>query len=86
MTDEEELSYLLKRFNLIIKHCYRIVWSIEKNETEKPKNHKNKKRENNGFMKLGCFCGSKKWRFIKEKDTSGILSSLVLRAPLSKRY
>ena len=37
------------------------------------------------MLLLTCaICGSKKSRFIKKQEASGILSSLGLKAPLSK--
>ena len=37
------------------------------------------------MVSLNCaVCGSKNFRFIKEKESSGILSSIGLRTPLSK--
>ena len=37
------------------------------------------------MVSLNCaVCGSKNLRFIKEKESSGILSSIGLRTPLSK--
>ena len=56
-----------------------------KNNTEN-KNPRVSKTNNGKTMLLSkcAICGSKKSRFIKKQETSGILSSLGLRAALSK--
>ena len=44
-------------------------------------------KTNNGktmLLSKCAICGSKKSRFIKKQEASGILSSLVLKTPLSK--
>ena len=44
-------------------------------------------KTNNGktmLLSTCAICGSKKSRFIKKQEASGILSSLGLKAPLSK--
>ena len=50
------------------------------------KNPKVVKTENGRIMPLSIFsvCGSKKFKFIKEQETSGLLSSLGIKTPLSK--
>ena len=62
----KKLVIYQKRFNLIIKQCYLIDWSVEKNtESRNPKIVK----ANNGKMMLlskWAVCGNKKLSFIKE--------------------
>ena len=44
---------------------------------------KGEKRKNNSIIKM-YLCDSKKSKFIKEQEASGLLSSLGIQAPLSK--
>ena len=67
-------------FNIYIyKQCYHIaVWSI-----------KNIERTKNGritFLRKFVVCDSKKWKFIKEQEASGLLTSLGIKTPLDKIY
>ena len=71
--------------NLFIKHCHRIiVWSVKKNTESK--NPKIKRTENGRIMLLSkcAMCDSKKSKFIKEQEASGLLISLGIKTPLSK--
>ena len=64
-----------------MKQCYPIVWSIQ--NTKKVKNSrvtKTKKRKPILLSKWAV-CDSKKFRFIKEQEASG-LSSSILRVKL----
>ena len=36
------------------------------------------------ILSKGAICGSKKSKFIKKQEAKGLLSSLSIRAPLSK--
>ena len=49
-------------------------------------NQRVSKTSNGKIMILSKFviCGSKKSKFIKEQEAKGLLSSLVIRTPLSK--
>ena len=70
--------------NLFIKHCHRIiVWSVKKNTESK--NPKITRTENGRIMLLSkcAMCDSKKSKFIKEQEASGLLSSLGIKTPLS---
>ena len=65
-------------FNIYIyKQCYHIaVWSI-----------KNIERTKNGritFLRKFVVCDSKKWKFIKEQEASGLLTSLGIKTTLTK--
>ena len=71
---------VIKDFNLFIKQCYCIIWSI---------NSKNPKVQNINKGKLLILtksgkCDNKKSRFIKEQEASGLLSSLGIKIPLSQ--
>ena len=56
----------MKDFNLFIKQCYLIVWSIEKNTiSETPKVVETKKERTMLLWKCALFDG-KKSKFIKE--------------------
>ena len=71
--------------NLFIKHCHRIiVWSVKKNTESK--NPKITRTENGRIMLLSkcAMCDSKKSKFIKEQEASGLLISLGIKTPLSK--
>ena len=66
---EEMKNQSIKNFSLFLKQCYRMV------------------RTKNGRIMLlpKCeVCDSKKSKFIKRQETSGLLSSLGIKAPLSK--
>ena len=67
-----------------MKQCSHIVWSVEKN-TE-CKNPKVVKTKNRGIMLLSkcALCDSKKSKFIKEEEASGLLSSLGIKTLLGK--
>ena len=64
---------LIKDVNRFIKQCYCIVWNVEK----KVKNSKNPK-----VVKV--VCDNKTLRYIKEQETSGLLSSIGLKTPVTK--
>ena len=71
--------------NLFIKHCHRIiVWSVKKNTESK--NPKITRTENGRIMLLSkcAMCDSKKSKFIKEQEASGLLTSLGTRKLLNK--
>ena len=56
-----------------------------KKTEKKSKSCKDKKSKNNAFIKC-VVCDSKKSKFIKEQEASGLLSSLRMKTPLSKIY
>ena len=65
----------MKDFSLFIKQCYCIiVWSVEKIQKVKIQNLKEQKMEEH----------SKKSKFVKEQEGSGLLSNLGTKKPLSK--
>ena len=44
-----------------------------------------KKKNGRPFLSSKCaVCGSKKSKFVKEQEAKGLLSSLVIKTPLSK--
>ena len=61
---------------MLVKQCYPIVGSVEKNRESK--NSKVVKAKNGRIMLLSkcAVCDSKISKFIKEQETSGLLSSL----------
>ena len=62
-----------------MKQCYRLVWSLEKNiESNNPKVVKTK---NGRIMLLSKWAvrDSKNSKFIKQQETSGLLSSLDIK-------
>ena len=78
-----KLKQFIENFSLFIKQCYRNVWSVNKRESKTPKIVKTK----NEWIMLLSKCAvrdSRKSRFIKEQEDSGLLSSLEIRTPLSK--
>ena len=74
-----ELPKLIKTFNIIIKKCYRIVWSVGK--IQKVKIEKLEEQKNVKIMLLSkCeMCDSKNSKFIKKQEASGLLSSLGIK-------
>ena len=64
-----------------MKQCYPIVWSIQ--NTKKVKNSRVTKTKKGKPILLSkwAVCDSKKFRFIKEQEASG-LSSSILRVKL----
>ena len=68
----------------MLSQCYHIVWKVEKNtESWNPKFVKTKNKRI--MLSSKCeVCDSKKSRFIKEQEASGLLSSLRIKTPLSK--
>ena len=79
----EWLKQFIEDFSLFIKQFYRFVLSVKNTESKNPKAVKN---ENGTIMLLSkcTVCDSKKLRFIKEQDASGLLSSLGIKKSLSK--
>ena len=68
----------------MLSQCYHIVWKVEKNtESWNPKFVKTKNERMMLSSKCGV-CDSKKSRFIKEQEASGLLISLGIKTPLSK--
>ena len=67
-----------------MKQCCCIVWSVEK--IQKVKNPKVLKTKKGRIMLLSrcAVCHSKKLKFIKEQETSGLLGSLGIKTPVSK--
>ena len=64
----------------------RIGWSVEKNAES---NTSRVAKANKGKLMLlsECeVCHGKRWRFIKEQESSGLLSNLGLKTPLIKFY
>ena len=62
----------------MLSHC----WKCRKNtESTNPKLAETKNGKKNAFIKM---CHSKKSKFIKEQEASGLLSSLGIKASLSK--
>ena len=75
-----------QRLQFIYKlHCYFVVWSENNRESsKKPKIVKTKKRKL--FKMLSSKCAvfhTKKSKFIKKQEASGLLSTLRLKTPLS---
>ena len=67
----------MKTFNILINN---IVWNVEK--IQKVKTQKTQKtKEKCFYQKVRCVTVSK---FIKEEETSGLLSSLGIKTPLSR--
>ena len=54
-------------------------------ESENPKVARKKKQKKYPFSKCAV-CDSKKSKFIKEQEASGLLSSLGIKLPLRKLY
>ena len=61
-----------------------IVWSVEK--IQRVKAQKTQRQKNGGIMLLSIcvVCNSKKSKFLKQQETSRLLSSLEIKTPLSK--
>ena len=77
------MQKFIENFSLFIKHCYRIVWSVEKIQKAKMQKLKGKKRKKMLLLKCGK-CDSKKSKFIKQQEASGLLSSLGVKTPSVK--
>ena len=77
---------LIKSLNILIKQYYHFVWSVEKNtEIANTKIVKTKKwKKQTMFLPKSAVCDSKKSKFIKEQEISGLLSSLGIKTPLSR--
>ena len=68
----------MEDFSQFIKQCYHFVWSAEKIRKVSTKN---------GIIMLLSECAksdSKKLKFIKQQEASGVLSSLGIKTSLSK--
>ena len=74
----QRLNQFIEDFILFIKQCYYIVWNVEK--IQKVKNPKDVEIKNQRIK----MCDSKETKFIKEQRASRLLSSLGIKAPLSK--
>ena len=63
-----------------------VLYCLKCRKNAKSKNSKVAKTRNGRIMLLSKFAvwDSKKSKFIKEKDASGLLSSLRIKTPLSK--
>ena len=68
----------IEDFSLFIKQCYHIVWSLGKIQKEKSKICTVKKRKNNAFIKF-AMRDSKKSKYIKQQEASGLLCSLGIK-------
>ena len=80
----EKPQQFTKDFNLFIKQCYDIVWSADK---KKESRNLMIVKTNTGKPMLLSKCAvfdRKMFRFIKEQEASTLLSTLGLKAPLSK--
>ena len=62
---------------------YHFIWSVKNRES---KNSKDVKTKNGSIMLFSkCpMCDSEKSTFIKEQETSGLFSNLIIKTPLSK--
>ena len=67
----------------MIKHCCRIVWSIEEKKSKKPNVAKANQRELMLWSKC-VVCESTKSKFIKKQKVDGLLSYLGLKKPIRK--
>ena len=74
----------IEDFCLFIKQCYGIVLSVQKNKESK--NTKVVNIKNRAIMLLSkcAVADNKKSRFIKQQKASGLLSSIGIKASLSK--
>ena len=79
----ERLQQLIKDFNVFIKQCYNIVWSVEKTDSKNARVANTKKEKTMLFSKCAV-CESKNSTFFKEQEASKLLSSLEIMTPLSK--
>ena len=79
----KDLIKFIEDFSLFTKKCYLIVWSVKKMQKEKIQKLYGKKMENNALSKCAV-CVSKKLKFIKEQEASGLLNTLGIKTPLSK--
>ena len=63
-----------------------LSYCLKYRENEESKNQKIATTKNEGIMHLSkcAVCDSKKSKFMKEKEASGLLSSLGIKAYLSK--
>ena len=64
-----------------MKQCYPIVWSIQNTKKVKNSNVTKTKKGKPILLSKWAVCDSKKFRFIKEQEASG-LSSSILRVKL----
>ena len=63
-----------------------LLYCLKCRKITESKNPKVVRTKNGRIMLLAkcAVCNSKKYKFIKEQETSGLLSSLGIRTPLSK--
>ena len=73
----------IKTFNILIKQCYRILWSVEKIQKVKIQKLKEKKSARIMLSSKCEVCDSKNSKFIKEQEASGLLRNLRIKTPLS---
>ena len=68
----------MEDFNLFIKQCYRIIWSEKNIESKNPKFAETKNGKKMLLSKCEV-CDSKKSKFMKEQEASGLLSGLGIK-------
>ena len=80
------LNQFIEDFNLFIKTMlsYHCLKCRKNTDTENPKVVGTKDWKNYAIIKMCVMCDSKKSKFIKEQETSGLLSSFGIKTPLSK--
>ena len=70
----------MNQYKTMLSYCLKC-----KNNTERINRRVSKTSNNKTMLLSKCdICGSKKSRFIKEQEASGLLSSLGIKTPLSK--
>ena len=69
---------------LYIKQCYHILWSVEKIQKVKIQKLRGPKSEKIMLLSKCVVCDTKKTKFKKQKEASGLLSSLRIKTSLSK--
>ena len=74
----------IDKFKLYIRQCYLVVWSVEKIQKVKIQNLSGKKTGRIMLLSKCAGCDSKKSKFVKKQEASGLLSSLGIKTSLDK--
>ena len=80
LTDSVISLFNLIKFNLFMKQCYHIPWSVEKIQEAKIQKVAKTKKGRITLLSKCIACGSKKSKFIKQQELSKLLSSLGINS------
>ena len=70
--------------SLFIRQCYHFAWRVEKIQKIKIQKLQGEKTRRIMLLSKCVVCYSKKSKFMKQKEASGLLSSLKIKTALNK--